>query len=52
MGDEKRGWRASEAGSQTIRLIFDSPQSLRRIRPVFRDSEAFRTKEFVLTGAS
>ena len=52
MGDEKSGWRASEAGSQTIRLIFDSPQRLRRIWLAFQDSEAFRTQEFVLRWAS
>ena len=32
--DEKdeRGWRAAERGKQTIRLYFDTPQRLRRIR--------------------
>ena len=48
LGDEKRGWRAAEPGSQTIRLIFDSPQRLRRIWLAFEDREAFRTQEFVL----
>ncbi len=52
MGDEKSGWRASEAGSQTIRLIFDSPRRLKRIWLAFQDSEAFRTQEFVLRWAS
>jgi hypothetical protein len=33
LGDEKRGWRAAEPGSQTIRLIFDSPQRLRHTFP-------------------
>src|ERR1019366_2251994 len=28
---EARGWRAAVAGSQTIRLVFDQPQRLRRI---------------------
>jgi hypothetical protein len=28
---ETRGWRAAVPGSQTIRLVFDQPQSLRRI---------------------
>ena len=31
LAGEKRGWRATEPGSQTIRLIFDNPQRLRRI---------------------
>jgi hypothetical protein len=52
LGDEKRGWRAAEPGSQTIRLIFDSPQRLRRIWLAFEDSEALRTQEFVLRWSS
>ena len=48
LGDEKTGWRAAKPGTQTIRLIFDSPQNLRRIFLAFEDSEAFRTQEFVL----
>jgi hypothetical protein len=27
----KMGWRAASQGAQTIRLIFDNPQKLRRI---------------------
>ena len=46
--DEQRGWRAAEAGSQTIRLIFDTPQKLSRIFLAFEDSEASRMQEFVL----
>ncbi len=48
LGDENRGWRSAVPGSQTIRLIFDSPQRLRRIFLAFEDNEAFRTQEFVL----
>jgi hypothetical protein len=48
LGDEKRGWRAAEPGSQTIRLTFDSPQRLRRIWLAFEDDETSRTQEFVL----
>lgn len=48
LGEEKRGWRAAEPGSQTIRLIFDSPQRLRRIFLAFEDNEVSRTQEFVL----
>lgn len=47
-GVEDRGWRASNSGTQTIRLIFDEPQKLRRIWLVFEDSENTRTQEFVL----
>ena len=28
---ESKGWRAAEPGTQTIRLIFDRPQKLKRI---------------------
>ncbi len=48
LGDEKHGWRAASAGIQTIRLIFDEPQKLRRIWLVFEDTENTRTQEFVL----
>jgi hypothetical protein len=44
----KRGWRAANPGMQTIRLIFDEPQKLRRILLVFEDTENSRTQEFVL----
>jgi hypothetical protein len=52
LGDEKRGWRAAGPGSQTIRLIFDSPQRLRRIWLAFEESEVARTQEFVLRWSS
>jgi hypothetical protein len=43
-----RGWRAATPGTQTIRLIFDEPQKLRRISLVFEENEMKRTQEFVL----
>jgi hypothetical protein len=46
--EEMRGWRASDSGSQTIRLIFDEPQKLTRIALVFEETETERTQEFVL----
>lgn len=52
LGDENRGWRAADPGSQTIRLIFDSPQRLKRIWLAFEDSEVSRTQEFVLRWSS
>src|SRR5580704_4844015 len=52
LGAENRGWRAANPGSQTIRLIFDEPQKLRRIVLVFEDSENTRTQEFVLRWSS
>jgi hypothetical protein len=42
------GWRASEPGVQTIRLLFDHPQTIRVIRLVFKEKEFPRTQEFVL----
>jgi hypothetical protein len=44
----KIGWRAANPGMQTIRLVFDEPQKLRRISLVFEDTENSRTQEFVL----
>jgi len=45
---ETQGWRAAMPGTQTIRLIFDQPQQLRRVSLVFEECELKRTKEFVL----
>jgi hypothetical protein len=45
---ETRGWRASNMGTQTIRLLFDQPQKLRRISLVFEETDRARTQEFVL----
>jgi hypothetical protein len=44
----RRGWRASDSGTQTIRLIFDEPQRLKRISLIFEETETERTQEFVL----
>jgi len=45
---ETRGWRAAGPGTQTIRLVFDQPQRLRRIALVFEENDTKRTQEFVL----
>ncbi len=42
------GWRAAEAGPQTIRLRFDEPQRVERIRLVFDERDVARTQELVL----
>ena len=42
------GWRAAQPGEQTIRLVFDEPQRLGRIRLVFHEDAQERTQEFVL----
>jgi len=46
------GWRAADAGPQIIRLLFDKPQELRRIRLDFEETEMARTQEFVLRWSS
>ena len=42
------GWRAAEKGTQSIRIIFDKPRALRRIRLEFSETEIERTQEFTL----
>ena len=46
------GWRALEKGNQQIRLIFDQPISLNRIRIRFVETELERTHEFTLWWSS
>jgi hypothetical protein len=45
---DNAGWRASEPGSQSIRLLFHQPQPLKRIRLRFVEPAAERTQEFSL----
>jgi hypothetical protein len=45
---ETSGWRAAEAGAQTIRLLFNNPQRLQRIWMNFVEPETARTQEYVL----
>ena len=45
---ETRGWRAASSGAQTLRLVFDQPQTLKHISLVFEENETGRTQEFVL----
>jgi hypothetical protein len=42
------GWRAATPGEQTIRLLFDEPQSLKHIHLEFDEDRHERTHEFVL----
>jgi hypothetical protein len=42
------GWRATEPGEQTIRLLFEHPQRLRRVWLQFVEPATERTQEFVL----
>ncbi|MEA3207314.1 MAG: hypothetical protein QOE70_371 [Chthoniobacter sp.] len=46
------GWRAAQAGKQTLRLLFDEPQSVQRIHLLFKEDQHQRTQEFVLRWSS
>jgi hypothetical protein len=48
----RQGWRAAQSGAQTIRLLFDEPQELKRISLVFEEDKIMRTQEFVLRALS
>ncbi len=43
-----QGWRAAQAGEQTIRLLFDEAQKITRIQLLFREEQHPRTQEFVV----
>ena len=47
-----QGWRAGVRGEQTIRLIFDQPQRLKRIWLRCEEARVERTQEFVLRWSS
>jgi hypothetical protein len=51
LGGEAEGWRANEPGVQTIRLMFDRPQDVRRIHLSFVETTVPRTQELVLRWA-
>jgi hypothetical protein len=42
------GWQAAQSGEQTIRLLFDKPQSIKLIHLLFRETSHQRTQEFLL----
>ena len=48
---ESIGWRASQTGEQTIRLLFDEPKDLRRIWLRFSEPRVERTQQFTLRWA-
>jgi hypothetical protein len=45
---QEAGWRASAAGQQVLRLLFDPPQKITHIQPQFEEPSASRTQEYVL----
>jgi hypothetical protein len=48
LGSEGQGWRAAEPGEQLVRLIFNAPTAVHRIRLQFVETEMERAQEFVL----
>jgi hypothetical protein len=48
IGKEGRGWRAAGPGEQIIRLIFNEPTAMQRIKLQFSETQTERTQEFVL----
>jgi hypothetical protein len=46
--ESQDGWKASAPGPQLIRLIFDEPLPIHRIRLEFREDGPERVQEFVL----
>lgn len=42
------GWRADTTGEQTLRLVFEEPVKIQRIRLAFEDLAIDRTQEFEL----
>ncbi len=43
------GWCAAGSGPQRVRVVFDEPQRIRRVRIVFEETHAERTQEFALS---
>ena len=46
------GWRAAQPGPQTVRLVFDQPQKIKRLHLEFHEDELARTQQFVLRWSS
>ena len=46
------GWRAAQPGPQTVRLVFDQPQRIKRVHLEFHEDELQRTQQFVLRWSS
>jgi hypothetical protein len=51
-GGKGGGWKAADPGPQVIRLNFDHPQTIRRIRLEFREQTRERSQEFALFASS
>jgi hypothetical protein len=51
LSGQESGWRAEYPGEQTIRIVFDRPRRIKRIRLRFNETEIERTQEFALRWA-
>jgi len=45
------GWRANGPGPQTVRILFDAPRNVTRMRVIVTEDTQQRTQEFVLRWA-
>lgn len=45
---QDEGWRATQSGQQSLRLLFDEPQTIEHVRLVFVENHHSRTQEFAL----
>jgi hypothetical protein len=43
------GWQAAAPGPQVVRVVFDEPRRIRRVRLVFEEPLVERTQEFALS---
>ena len=50
--ESESGWEAAQSGPQTVRLIFDQPQRVRRVHLEFHEDRLQRTQQFVLRWSS
>jgi hypothetical protein len=51
-GTEAEGWKSADPGPQNIRLKFDEPQNIRRIRLEFHETQHERAQEFSVTAVT
>lgn len=49
---DSTGWRATQSGKQTIRILFDEPQRVNRVHLQFDENTQPRTQEFAILWSS
>ena len=52
LSETAAGWRAAQPGPQTVRLVFNQPQAIKRVHLEFDETELERTQQFVLRWSS